>query len=290
MDIWKIAIDSSGNVQGQAENLGALVNSDQDEVTPFFHEVSSTLFFSSRGHGGIGGLDIFKSYFDRETGSYQLPVNMGEPINSSKDDAYMIWDTRLSRGYLSSDREPCDGGSCYAIYEVNNEPIHIYLSGYSYDKETAPKPQNPTRIKIEFNLMASKQSSKFLKVSVIADATIVTGMLLVGIGERTEKQKNFMIVDRETDTEKVKQFLLSLLERDDIGVVLITQNIAETVRDVILAHDKLTPTILEIPSKETAYDPEKDPIVVRAASILWGQETGMDKVKEMLATGGPAKV
>lgn len=136
MDIWKIAIDSSGNVQGQAENLGALVNSDQDEVTPFFHEVSSTLFFSSRGHGGIGGLDIFKSYFDRETGSYQLPVNMGEPINSSKDDAYMIWDTRLSRGYLSSDREPCDGGSCYAIYEVNNEPIHIYLSGYSYDKET----------------------------------------------------------------------------------------------------------------------------------------------------------
>lgn len=136
MDIWKIEIDSVGNTIGQAENLGALVNSDQDEVTPFFHEVSSTLFYSSTGHGSIGGLDIFKSYFDKESSSYQTPQNLGEPINSSKDDAYLIWDTRLSKGFFSSDREPCDGGSCYDIYEITNEPIHIYLSGYSYNKET----------------------------------------------------------------------------------------------------------------------------------------------------------
>lgn len=136
MDIWKIAIDSMGNTVGQPENLGSLINSDQDEVTPFFHEVSSTLFFSSNGHGSIGGLDIFKSLYDRENESFGVPVNVGMPINSSKDDAYMMWDSRLSKGFFSSDREPCKGGSCYDIYEVVNEPIHIYLSGYSYDKET----------------------------------------------------------------------------------------------------------------------------------------------------------
>lgn len=136
MDIWKIAIDSAGNTIGQAENLGSLINSDQDEVTPFFHEVSSTLFFSSNGHGSIGGLDIFKSHYDRETEAFSVPSNLGMPINSSKDDAYMMWDSRLSKGFFSSDREPCNGGSCYDIYEVVNEPIHIYLSGYSYNKET----------------------------------------------------------------------------------------------------------------------------------------------------------
>lgn len=136
MDIWKIAIDSAGNTIGHAENLGSLINSDQDEVTPFFHEVSSTLFFSSNGHGSIGGLDIFKSHYDRETEAFSVPSNLGMPINSSKDDAYMMWDSRLSKGFFSSDREPCNGGSCYDIYEVVNEPIHIYLSGYSYNKET----------------------------------------------------------------------------------------------------------------------------------------------------------
>ena len=43
------------------------------------------------------------------------------------------------------------------------------------------------------------------------------------------------------------------------------------------------PTILEIPSKDTPYEPEKDTIVVRAAAILWGQDTGMEKLKQMTA-------
>jgi hypothetical protein len=41
------------------------------------------------------------------------------------------------------------------------------------------------------------------------------------------------------------------------------------------------PTILEVPNKENPYDPEKDPIVMRAAGILWGQDTGAEKLKEM---------
>lgn len=136
MDIWKIAIDSSGYIVGQPENLGPMVNTDQDDVTPFFHEVSSTLFFASKGHGSIGGLDIYKSFFDRETTSFNHAQNLGVPINSSKDDAYMMWDSKLSKGFFSSDRQACEGGSCYDIYEVLNEPIHIYLSGTSFDKAT----------------------------------------------------------------------------------------------------------------------------------------------------------
>ena len=92
-----------------------------------------------------------------------------------------------------------------------------------------------------------------------------------------------MIVDKETETANIKTFLKGLLERDDIGVVLISQSVAEDVREVIIEHDKLFPTILEIPAKEQQYEPEKDYIVQRAAAILWGQETGIEKIKEIQA-------
>ena len=142
MDLWKIEIDELGNVEGEAENLSRQVNSELDEVTPFYHEASSTLFFSSNGHNSIGGLDVYKSYFNKEDKVYNTPENLGLPINSSKDDAYLIWDSKLKKGYLSSDREPCESGHCYDIYEIENGPIRILLSGTSFNLETnEPLPQ-----------------------------------------------------------------------------------------------------------------------------------------------------
>ena len=83
----------------------------------------------------------------------------------------------------------------------------------------------------------SKLAKGTLLVSVIADSSTVTGLLLTGVGERNSKnQQNFMIVDKESDTAAVKAFLKGLLDRDDVGVVLISQNIAETVRDTIIDH------------------------------------------------------
>ena len=127
-----------------------------------------------------------------------------------------------------------------------------------------------------------KGKERSLLVSVIADATTVTGLLLTGIGERNAKgQQNFMIVDKDTSNEMIEAQLKQLIDRDDIGVILISQNVAEKVRAIIVAHEKLFPTILEIPSKDNPYDPEKDTIVLRAAAILWGSESGPEKLREM---------
>ena len=136
MDIWKIALDETGNIAGEAENLGRPINSELDEVSPFYHEPSSTLFFSSNGLNSIGGLDIFKSTFYKDSKAFGEPVNMGMPINSSMDDSYMIWDALMNKGYFASDRADCENGHCYDIYEVTNEPILITLEGYAYDIET----------------------------------------------------------------------------------------------------------------------------------------------------------
>lgn len=136
LDLWKIALDELGNVTGEAVNLGRPINSELDEVSPFFHEVSSTLFFSSNGHNSIGGLDIFKSQYNRQNKAFEEPINLGMPINSSKDDSYIIWDKLLRKGFFASDREDCEAGHCYNIYEVTNEPIRIELEGYVYNSET----------------------------------------------------------------------------------------------------------------------------------------------------------
>jgi outer membrane protein OmpA-like peptidoglycan-associated protein len=136
LDLWKVDIDPSGKPIGQPVNLGAPVNSEMDEVTPFFHEASSTLFFSSTGHKSIGGLDIFKSSYNRVNEFYSTPKNLGLPINSPQDDAYMIWDSKLEYGYFSSDREECEGGHCYDIYKVKNAPIKVFLEGLVFDFDT----------------------------------------------------------------------------------------------------------------------------------------------------------
>ena len=136
MDLWRIRVAPNGKTIGEAQNLEAPVNSEFDEVTPFYHESTGTLFFSSNGHKSIGGLDVFKSAFDREAEYFGKPRNLGQPINSSKDDAYMIWDNLLKTGWLSSDRQECDGGHCYDIYQITNAPIKISIEGFVFDDET----------------------------------------------------------------------------------------------------------------------------------------------------------
>ena len=144
MDLWKIALDETGNVIGEAKNLGRPINSELDEVAPFFHEVSTVLFFSSNGHNSIGGLDIYKASYNKMNRSFDDPQNMGIPINSSQDDAYIIWDAMMHYGYFASDRAPCENGHCYDIYKVKNEPIRIFLEGFAFDDDTQEKLPNTT--------------------------------------------------------------------------------------------------------------------------------------------------
>jgi len=88
-------------------NLGPQVNTPQDEVFPYIHP-DNTLYFSSTGHSGLGGLDIFYTTLDRER--WTNPISLGEPFNSSSDDIGFIIDQDKKNGYLSSDRSGGQGG------------------------------------------------------------------------------------------------------------------------------------------------------------------------------------
>ena len=93
-----------------------------------------------------------------------------------------------------------------------------------------------------------------------------------------------MIVNKETTDEQLEQEFSKWLNREDIGIIMIGQIYAERIRNMIVEHmeneDKMLPTIMEIPTKETPYDPTKDGMLVKAAAKLYGLEAGLEKLKE----------
>ncbi len=134
-DLWMAPINENGMI-GEAQNLGTNINTSGDEISPYMHAISNTLYFSSNGWNGLGGYDIFKSSLNVEDSVYALPKNLNTPVNSSKDDAYFIMDRLGTRGFFASDRIDCPSGHCYKIYEFINEPIKFTLEGLVTDEQT----------------------------------------------------------------------------------------------------------------------------------------------------------
>jgi OOP family OmpA-OmpF porin len=134
-DIWVCDVDANG-IAGTAKNMGTPINTAGDEMTPFIHGVTGSLYYSSNGLPGLGGLDIFKCEYNSNENLFAFPVNMQPPINSSKDDAYFILDRTQGKGFFSSDRIECPGGNCYKIFEFINQPIKFDISGIVFDAQT----------------------------------------------------------------------------------------------------------------------------------------------------------
>ncbi|KAK7750385.1 H(+)-transporting V1 sector ATPase subunit F [Diatrype stigma] len=109
-------------------------------------------------------------------------------------------------------------------------------------------------------------------LAVIGDEDSVTGLLLAGIGHVTnppDSQKNFLVVDGKTDASAIEAaFDRFTTERKDIGIVLINQHVAEKIRHRIDTYTAAFPTVLEIPSKDHPYDPEKDSVLRRVRRLF----------------------
>ena len=101
-DIWKSNRSSRGQPWGKPVNAGSSINTIGDEMFPYVRE-DGTLYFSSNGHIGIGGLDIFQ--LGKDENDRPLVINMKPPINSSADDFGIIFDGKNESGYFSSTRQ-----------------------------------------------------------------------------------------------------------------------------------------------------------------------------------------
>lgn len=117
-----------GSDWGKPENMGTVINSVDDEIGVFIHPDGKTLFFSSNGHASMGGHDIFMSTL--QDGKWTTPVNLGYPINSTKEEIHFVLSTDGKKAIISSNR---DGGTgAYDLWEIDMTNFYKSL-----DKELA---------------------------------------------------------------------------------------------------------------------------------------------------------
>ena len=114
-DIYRCEKNSRGE-WGKVYNLGQQINTPYDEEGMFIGHDGKTLYFSSKGHKGMGGYDIFKSVYDDSTEVWSEPVNMGYPINTPDDDIFFVTTKDEKTGYYATVRG--DGLGYLDIYKV----------------------------------------------------------------------------------------------------------------------------------------------------------------------------
>lgn len=107
-----------GDTWGPAQNLGPAINTILDEGFPYIRK-DNILFFSSTGHPGLGGFDIFST--SNSNGQWSQPKNLGAPLNSSTDDFSIIFSDDYSSGYFSSDRP--EGMGADDIYSFTTQRL-----------------------------------------------------------------------------------------------------------------------------------------------------------------------
>lgn len=136
-DIWFFTYSKKKKKYTAPKNAGNTVNTNKDELTPFFDNETRTLYFSSEGWGSIGGYDVYKSTGDGK--KWTNAENVGKPINSGADDIYFSISKDRELGFVVSNRE---GGNalknctcCDDIYEYKHlQYVRVNLDGTISEK------------------------------------------------------------------------------------------------------------------------------------------------------------
>lgn len=113
-------------------------------------------------------------------------------------------------------------------------------------------------------------------LGIIGDEDTVTGFLLAGIGDNSTQKTNpqgnespnYFVVSPSTPVADVEFAFISLTNRSDIGIIIICQHIANSIRHLLQEHQSVIPSIIEIPSKGQKYDAEQDQVLQKISRSL----------------------
>ena len=169
MDIWVSELGADGR-WGKPKNLGAPINTPEDDICPFIHPDNQTLYFSSDGHPGLGKKDIFMSRLD-SAGRWTEPVNLGYPINTHGEEIGLVVDYQGKTAYFSSNAYSATKNIyTFELPEaVRPNPVS-YVSGLVTDAKT----HLPLKAQVQLLILPSGDT-------VMSVASAETGDFLVSL-------------------------------------------------------------------------------------------------------------
>ena len=168
LDIWYSMVNKKGEYS-TPKNCGTKINTDRDEISPFYDPATRTLYFSSNGWISMGGFDIYKS--EGEPGKNTSIENLGAPFNSSCDDFYYRFIGDSKKGYLVSNRPgifSVRGKTCcddIFSYQYLRQ-IHVAVKGHVIDQAT-----NATIAGASVSLSLKSESTSGNDVIIASDTT-----------------------------------------------------------------------------------------------------------------------
>ena len=178
-DIW-ISKRNENDQWQLPENLGNTVNTRGIEMSPFIHPDNQSLYFSSDGHLGLGGYDLFIARKD-SLGKWQKAVNLGYPINTHRDEIGLVVNSRGDKAYYASDVNKANGKDIYIFnLPVQSRPVMVnYMKGKVFDASSLQV------LKAQFELIDLENGNTIYQ----SYSDSLTGEFLVSI----PTQSNFML-------------------------------------------------------------------------------------------------
>jgi len=157
-DIYKAKVNDDWSL-GEPENMGKHINTEGIETFPFI-DTKNNLYFSSDGHAGLGGLDIFVAFYVNN--KFLMLKNLGLPYNSSKDDFAFILNDNESEGFISSNRLGGNGSDDIYLFKTTHKfkPL-IYFIGYTKDENNFVVPNARITLYDDKNHAISKTLSMY---------------------------------------------------------------------------------------------------------------------------------
>ena len=257
LDIWYTLIQQGGTF-ASPQNLST-VNTKENDITPFYHRSSQSLYFSSEGYQGFGGYDVYNAVLNgRET-----PVieNLGVPLNSSYNDVYFFHSDDEASGYLASNRvgtlflDEDMQACCYDLFRLQFTSVDIQLKALVFDKSTQADLLGAEVILNEVNGISelvdrqtSENTNEFIfplernrsyqaiatKEGYFPDTILISTR---DIHNSQELVRRFYLESKSLDLEL---FVFDILSRDPIrGAVVNLRDLSDPATEVIIQSNEM---------------------------------------------------
>ncbi|MDT8323625.1 MAG: hypothetical protein RRA94_05915, partial [Bacteroidota bacterium] len=251
LDIWISTRDAQGFWRIPV-NAGPVINTEEDEVSPYIASDGATLYFASDGHPGLGGTDMFVTR--RMSDGWSTPTNLGQPLNSAGNDEFFTLAAEGNTVFFSSRRE--DGFGGYDLYQAAPNPFPpgavVVLSGTVRERST----RDPLAAKLTVRdatsgeTLSSHDSNAYTGEYIIVLTAGAVYEVTASSGDFDSVTERFDLLNRETYGEITHDFLLG----EEAVTGALSASIRADVLDFSLIHSTAEHaglTIEEIVGRET---------------------------------------